>query len=754
MPDNQLNLGINVDVGQLTAGMDAAATTVSESSTKMTASFQSAAAAAKALAEANALMEGIMAAAGGPLKENTGALEEYTAASARAAAAQEFLATATTETAAATTKAAAATGQMGGMQAYAVGRVAAMGAGLEREGYLFGLMAREIPGIAGLMSVIFPVAMAAMFAYALAEVVVEVRTWYDATFELKQVTADLIQLGESLHTEQETTMDKMTGLASIVTSFGDLSPIRLKLKIPQKDLDNLERAGFDVRTLVNVLQRVGTVSDAAAQMDNIGAAIGQVSQRIASLQALLGSTPDVSGLPGIAGTLGRLTEMVLGRDPKALQGKIEAGKQMLQALNAIQDNIRAAQTNDRLEFAGKQADQEARAEKTYEEKLKEIERTYAEVSKKFHQNVAHAIQSARLGATAGIDLDAAKAFLSGVPQVAPGAAPADQRLADIQLRAAAAHQERMIALQREYAAQSLAVGQITGKQELALEKELADAEYAVKKAELEREIAEIKPGSASNLEERDNLLRQIARLRAQLQQIKDERDAQIAKATGQAQKNKGETLTDKFADKQFAAFNRGMDQAVQGVMQGTQTMAQAWRRMFADMVISQAEALAQMILRNIEHRATMLAITASGLSAKQVIEDSANAKARLGDAKTGAVHVWASVLKALPFPLNVAVAPVAAAAEFAYMLAFEHGGVVPKTAPALVHEHEMVLPQHIADHVLRTAGGQSGSGSGSTIHVHNSVSALDGADAHSVLTRNSSGVAAGLHRELRRRGLA
>ncbi|MGH9542485.1 MAG: hypothetical protein ACRD2H_11445 [Terriglobales bacterium] len=753
MPDNQLNLGINVNVGQLTAGMDAAATTVADSSAKMTASFQDAASAAQALSASQAELKDILAAAGGTITENNALWGLYTETTARAAAAQDFLAAATAKTAAATTKAAAATGQMGGMQAYAVGRVAAMGAGLEREGYLFGLLAREIPGIAGMMSVIFPVAMAAMFAYALASIVVEVRTWYDNTFELKQATADLIQMDESLHVEQETTLDKMMGLASLVTDFGDLSPIHLKLKIPQKDLDNLEKAGFDVRSLINTLQQVGTVSDAADQMQNISASIAQVSQRIASLQSELGSTPNVSGLPGGAGPLGRLAEMILGRDPKALEGKIAAGKLVLQGLNSVEDTIRFQQTSDRLELAGKQADQEARAEKTYEEKLKEIERTYAEVSKKFHQNVAHAIQAARLGATAGIDLDAAKAFLSGIPQVAPGSAPADQRLADIQLRAAAAHQERMIALQREYAAQSLAVGQITGKQELALEKELADAEYAVKKAELEREIALIKPDAASNLEERDALNRQIAKLRAQLQQIKDERDAQIAKATGQASK-KGESPLDKLTDKHFAAFNRGMDQAIQGVMQGTQTMAQAWRRMFADMAISQAEALAQMLLRDIEHKAAELAVTASGLTAKKAIEDSAHAQSRLGAAKDGAVHVWSSVLKALPFPLNVAVAPVAAATEFGLMLtAFEHGGIVPQTGPALVHQHEMVLPQHIADHVLRTAGGQPGSGSGSTINIHNSVSALDGADAHSVLTRNSSGVAAGLHREMRRRGL-
>lgn len=77
---------------------------------------------------------------------------------------------------------------------------------------------------------------------------------------------------------------------------------------------------------------------------------------------------------------------------------------------------------------------------------------------------------------------------------------------------------------------------------------------------------------------------------------------------------------------------------------------------------------------------------------------------------------FASVMATVPFPLNVAMAPVVAAAAFSETASFAAaagGWDVPADSMALLHKNEMVLPASLADNVRNMTGG-----AGANIKIH------------------------------------
>jgi hypothetical protein len=122
---------------------------------------------------------------------------------------------------------------------------------------------------------------------------------------------------------------------------------------------------------------------------------------------------------------------------------------------------------------------------------------------------------------------------------------------------------------------------------------------------------------------------------------------------------------------------------------------------------------------------------------------------KLGDAEVAAANVYAQV-SAIPV-VGWVLAPVAAAAAFAAVLAFEQGGIIPgssgQAVPIIGHGGEAVLPEHIStglDYAIRTgsfnppealsqpiaARGGNTYNAGDTYHLHH-----NGEDAKSVLER-------------------
>ena len=97
------------------------------------------------------------------------------------------------------------------------------------------------------------------------------------------------------------------------------------------------------------------------------------------------------------------------------------------------------------------------------------------------------------------------------------------------------------------------------------------------------------------------------------------------------------------------------------------------------------------------------------------------------DAGHAAASAFRWVMQEVPFPANAAVAPVAAAAAFAGVMAFEKGGEIPGTGPVpiIAHGGETVVTKALTDQVKNTTNNSQSNDT----HNHFHISVPPGADA-------------------------
>jgi hypothetical protein len=221
------------------------------------------------------------------------------------------------------------------------------------------------------------------------------------------------------------------------------------------------------------------------------------------------------------------------------------------------------------------------------------------------------------------------------------------------------------------------------------------------------------------------------------------------------------------------SITAGMDSTIRGVLQGTQTLGQAFSRLGSDMLISMAESLAKIYLKHLAHWAAVnvlekISLTQSigtaiaGATAKKAVEATAAIGSISSDAGIAGAAGFASVMQALPFPANVAVAPGVMAAAIAttlgnLTLASAAGGwdvpgsLSARGALTMVHPSEMILPSHLANAVRSGAGG--GSSAGGDTHIHLSYSpqihAIDARGVAGLLDKHSSDIVAAIRKEQR-----
>jgi hypothetical protein len=173
------------------------------------------------------------------------------------------------------------------------------------------------------------------------------------------------------------------------------------------------------------------------------------------------------------------------------------------------------------------------------------------------------------------------------------------------------------------------------------------------------------------------------------------------------------------------SINSGMSSAVAGWLHGTETFGEGMRKMLGGLLTQQAQFWTQWILKQAEAFVASKILGTADAAAKQAQATTTNEAMVQGSAGAGAAAAFASVIEALPFPFNVAVAPGIAASTlaqieaFGAIAAFEGGGLVPSTGLALLHGGEMVLPAPISQKVQdATAGGSFGGGGDIHVHVH------------------------------------
>jgi hypothetical protein len=121
---------------------------------------------------------------------------------------------------------------------------------------------------------------------------------------------------------------------------------------------------------------------------------------------------------------------------------------------------------------------------------------------------------------------------------------------------------------------------------------------------------------------------------------------------------------------------------------------------------------------------TRLASTVTSSGEGLAVQRADGIASRLEAAKTAAANTWASV-SAIPV-IGYILAPIAAAAAFAAVAAFETGGDVGGTGLALLHENEHVINAPLTKMLQHAAtqpnagGGGGGGGGGNTYHVNSS----------------------------------
>jgi hypothetical protein len=159
-------------------------------------------------------------------------------------------------------------------------------------------------------------------------------------------------------------------------------------------------------------------------------------------------------------------------------------------------------------------------------------------------------------------------------------------------------------------------------------------------------------------------------------------------------------IDEQIVAKETQAFNKITDQmnrAVLSWIDGQQSfgvaMSHVWETIANTVIENILKMMEQMILAEIEHKA----LAQSGIFV---------------DAKAAAAHAFKWVMEDVPFPANVALAPAAAAAAFAGVMAFgafEKGGIVPETGMNLLHKNEMVLDPGLSNFVRNAAASRANS---------------------------------------------
>ncbi len=225
---------------------------------------------------------------------------------------------------------------------------------------------------------------------------------------------------------------------------------------------------------------------------------------------------------------------------------------------------------------------------------------------------------------------------------------------------------------------------------------------------------------------------------------------QINKLVAQAQLVETKAVTDglKAQEQQyrqaFSQIGNAMSRNVLDMLKGTETIAQGFQKMYQSLISS----LADYITQKAEKKAEEWAID----KLFHIKSVTAETGAATGKAMTAA---FASVMSALPFPLNVSTAPGVAAAAGATATGLGLAGIlqlaigtdyVPMDGLAYLHKGEKVIPASVQ------GPGYSG-GAGITIVVNHSVNAVDAASFQGHIRRHSNMIANEVTRALKRKGV-
>jgi len=151
-----------------------------------------------------------------------------------------------------------------------------------------------------------------------------------------------------------------------------------------------------------------------------------------------------------------------------------------------------------------------------------------------------------------------------------------------------------------------------------------------------------------------------------------------------------------------------------------------------------ARGLAQVIMRHESFGKMMLDIgnqVVAGIISNSIKAILANDMTKPSDANAAARKAWVAGTH-FPFPLDIVMPPVLAAAAFAGVMAYEGGGEIPGAGPVpiIAHGGETVVTRALTEQVKNSTG----AGGGHHITYAPNIQVLDATGLHRVLSRHES----------------
>lgn len=184
-------------------------------------------------------------------------------------------------------------------------------------------------------------------------------------------------------------------------------------------------------------------------------------------------------------------------------------------------------------------------------------------------------------------------------------------------------------------------------------------------------------------------------------------------------------------------FNQHIMNWVTGQQTLKQSLEQSWNAIATNAIGNLAKMAEQELLAHLMH--------------KQLAKEGV-----LVDAKAAAASAFRNVMRALPFPADIILAPIAAAGAFAGVAAFgsfDQGGIVPNTGMHMLHKKEMVLDPMLSSgmqSLIMNGGGGKQSSRGGDVVLHYNASGAGRPDDHK---KNAKQIVQIIKREQRRGAL-
>lgn len=693
---DSLKIQVIVDGSQVTAGMSNVTSAVDAATAKIKASFGSLADAPAGIQTALLVLQTASRQTAAAVAEATAAINQLGGASSGASGEVKGLGDSGQETAA----------KMTGMEramALASGRMLGMAAGAGMLGGSLGRVGAASSAIGPLLSAAFPVIAIAAFVDILGLA-------YDKIIEITNGWAGWDKEAQQMY-------DLLIGLNQQTIAFNANLAIE-KLRLNEIGLKD---------TALGLQKEKDLKSELTIRTDELAASLAREN----SIRTKLAGSPhDVDVINPETG----ITETVLDVTTPAKDEATRLNKELEEAIKNSQKLSEDIRKLKEVSIPAGQKDTQKDRNADAERAAEFNDKLIADTKKLADEDLKALAVKKELEKQADQELnknDSTSQDLSDMRILADAQEKFDQdRLTDVKNSAVA-----QIDVEQDRVKELARLGKLTTNQALQQLNDLEAQKLALETAYLQKRMADVEARFV------DDDAQAYVRDRAEFSRLLTDKQKAEDAYQKNRQKNINAAATAEQAtwNKMAEGITRIMDQAVQGIVMGTQRFSTAFAHMIDGMLAKFIEAMLQMVEQWILTHVLML-----------TIKKSTQQQEVLSDAKAAAAAAWKAVA-GIPI-IGPVLAPIAAATAFAGVEAFsaEGGMVVPAdNTLSLLHANEMVLPANLSSGIKDLIGNGAG-GQGVSIHYAPQVRAMDARGVEDVLSKNATALTKIIKRELRR----